>query len=39
MEPETPLEIHSSVLSDYTELLDIVFRMYIEDIKLFFTKA
>lgn len=38
MEPETPLEIHSSVLSDYTELLDIVFRMYIEDINPFIVR-
>lgn len=38
MEPEKPLEIHSSVLSDYTELLDTVFRMYIEDINPFIVR-
>lgn len=38
MEPEKPLEIHSSVLSDYTELLDVIFRMYIEDINPFIVR-
>lgn len=38
IEVEKPLEIHSSVLSDYTELLDTVFRMYIEDINPFIVR-
>lgn len=38
MESEKPLEIHSSVLSEYTELLDVVFRMYIEDINPFIVR-
>ena len=38
MNPEKPLEIHSSVLFEYSELLDVVFRMYIEDINPFIVR-
>ena len=38
MEPGTFMKINSSVLSDHSELLDSVFRMYIEDINPFIVK-
>ena len=38
MVSEKPVEIHSSVLSDYTQELDSVFRMYIEDINPFIVQ-
>lgn len=38
MEPEKTIEINSSVLSEQSELLNIIFRMYIEDINPFIVR-
>ncbi len=38
MEPEKTIEINSSVLSEQSELLNTIFRMYIEDINPFIVR-